>query len=143
MSEHRGVRRFARLLGIAVLIEAAAVLVLVAVVAVLGPADPEGAQAFAQRLGDWVGPIAGFVLCFGGGWFVSRTLTSGHVPRGLLLGALVAAIDVAILVASGSPFRWLFVVSNLGRLIAGALGGLVASRRLPVPQSSSSSSSPR
>ena len=143
MSEDWGVKRFAHLVGLAVLIEAGAVLVLVVVVAVFGPSDPEGAQAFARRLGDWVGPIAGFVLCFGGGWFVSRRLTSGHVPRGLLLGALVAAIDIAILMASGSAFRWLFVVSNLGRLVASSLGGLVASRRLPVPQSSSSSSSPR
>lgn len=117
-----------RLLALAVLIEASAVLVLVAIVAVFGPADPLASQAFAQRLGDWVGPIAGFLLCFGGGWFVTRRLSAGHVTRGLLLGALVATIDIAILAASGSGFRLLFVVSNAGRMVAGSLGGLVASR---------------
>ena len=128
-----------RLLGLAVLLEAAAVVVLVLIVAVFGPSDAEGSQAFAQRLGDWVGPIAGFVLCFGGGWLVSRRLTTGQVARGLLLGSLVAAIDVSILIASGSAFRLLFVLSNLGRLVAGALGGFMARSH----QLSSSSSSSR
>ena len=111
---------------LAVAVEATAVLVLVLMVAVLGPADPVEAQAYAESLGRWVGPIAGFVLCLGGGWLVARHLTEGHVRQGLILGAMVAAIDVALLVASGAMFRPIFVFSNLGRVVAGSLGGLMA-----------------
>lgn len=111
---------------LAVAIESTAVLALVLIVALLGPTDPAEAQAYAERLGYWVGPIAGFTLCVGGGWLAARRLTEGHVSRGLLLGTMVATIDVAILVAGGAAFQLIFVISNSGKLIAGALGGLVA-----------------
>lgn len=117
-----------RMALLAVAIEALAVLILVLIVALLGPTEPVAAQAYAQRLGSWVGPMAGFVLCLGGGWFVARNLSSGHVSRGALLGTMVAAIDVAILVASGATFQPLFVLSNLGRVVAGSLGGYLATR---------------
>lgn len=113
---------------LAVAIESVAVLTLVLTVALLGPADPVEAQAWAERLGYWVGPIAGFTLCFGGGWLAAHGLEEGHVLRGLLLGAMVAMIDVAILVASGAAFQLIFAISNTGRLVAGALGGLLARR---------------
>lgn len=117
-----------RMALLAVLIEALTVSVLVVAVALFGPPDPEAAQAFAEQVGYWLGPIAGFILCFIGGWLVARRLASGHVTRGLLLGALVAAIDIALLVATGAGFRPMFAVSNLGRLVAGSLGGLVAGK---------------
>lgn len=118
-----------RLTLLAVAIESIAVLVLVVIVAVLGPSDPAESQAYAERMGYWAGPVAGFVLCFGGGWLAARGLTEGHVVRGILLGAMVAAIDIAILVAGGAGFQVIFVLSNSGRLIAGALGGLMARSR--------------
>ena len=58
--------RIGRILVLAVVIEALAILALVLMVAApLGPSDPDAAQAYAERLGTWVGPIAGFVLCLG------------------------------------------------------------------------------
>jgi hypothetical protein len=118
--------RIGRTIGIAVAVEVLAILVLVVLVATLGPSDPDAAQAYAVRLGTWVGPIAGFFLCLGGGWLVARDLSSGHVPGGLLLGAFVAAIDIAILVGSGARFHPVFLLSNLGRVVAGSLGGWIA-----------------
>jgi len=120
--------RIGPLVLLALSIEAVAVLALVLMVALFGPTEPIAAQEYAERLGNWVGPLAGFVLCLGGGWLVARHLTEGHVKRGLLLGAMVAAIDLAILVASGAAFQVLFAFSNLGRLVAGSIGGLLASR---------------
>jgi hypothetical protein len=113
---------------LAIAIEAVAVLILVVVVAVFGPSEPDAAQAYAERLGYWIGPLAGFTLCVGGGWLAARSLTADHIRRGMLLGAMVAAIDVAILVAGGAAFQAIFVVSNLGRVVAGSLGGWLASR---------------
>ncbi len=117
-----------RILIVAVAAEVAAVLILVLAVAIFGPRDPEGAAQYAQSLGMWLGPIAGFVMCVIGGWFVSKNLAEKHVLNGFVLGAAVAAIDVTILVAGGAEFQMVFVVSNIGRVVAGTLGGWLASR---------------
>lgn len=115
-----------RILGVAVAVEVLAILVLVVLVALFGPSDPEGSRAFAERLGFWVGPIAGFVLCVAGGWLIARNLATHHVLNGLALGAVVAAIDVALLVAGGAGFQLIFAASNVGRLVAGSIGGWLA-----------------
>ena len=120
--------RVGRILVAAIAVEVLAILVLVVLVALAGPADPEAAEAYAKRLGFWVGPIAGFVLCMIGGWWVARGLAKAQVPNGLVLGLVAAAIDVAILLASGSEFHPVFVISNIGRIVAGTLGGLLAAR---------------
>lgn len=120
--------RFGRILILAVAAEALAILSLVALVATLGPTDPEAAQQYAARLGRWVGPIAGFVFCVLGGWLAARGAAARLVLHGLTLGAMVAAIDVLLLLASGSAFEWLFVASNAGRLVAGSIGGFLAGR---------------
>lgn len=117
---------FGRMVLLSVGIEATAVLVLVLIISLFGPAEPVAAQAYAERLGYWVGPIAGFTLCLGGGWLVARPLQERQVRRGALLGTMVAAIDVAILVAGGAAFQPIFALSNVGRIAAGALGGLLA-----------------
>jgi hypothetical protein len=46
----------------------------------------------------------------------------------LVLGAVVAAIDMALLILSRTPFQIVFVASNAARLLVGALGGWLASR---------------
>lgn len=124
--------KFVRYLVLAIVIEAIAVLILVLLVAMFGPSDPDAAPAFARRLGYWVGPTAGFVLCIGGGWLVARNLNSGQVTSGLILGATVAAIDVLLLVGGGAEFEPIFVFSNLGRLAAGSVGGWLAGRKRAV-----------
>jgi hypothetical protein len=120
--------RVGRILVAAVAVEVLAVLVLVVLVALARPSEPAAAEAYAVRLGYWVGPIAGFVLCVIGGWWVARGLATAHVINGLALGVVAAAIDVAILLASGTEFQPVFAVSNIGRIIAGVLGGLLAAR---------------
>jgi hypothetical protein len=118
-----------RTIGVAIAVEVLAILVLVVLVATSGPSDAAAAEAYAARLGPWVGPVAGFFLCLGGGWFVARDLSNSHVPSGFFLGAFAAAIDIAILVGFGTPFRPVFVLSNLGRVVGGSLGGWIARQR--------------
>ena len=120
--------RWVRLIVAALLTELLTIVTLVIAVAVFGPSDSQEAQAFAQRHGYWIGPLAGFVFTAVGGWFVARAFDDNFLVNGFLLGLLVALIDVSIIVASGSSFDPIFVVSNIGRLIAGTLGGLFASR---------------
>jgi hypothetical protein len=108
--------------------ELLAVLTLVVIVAVLGPSDATAAQAYAERLGFWVGPIAGFGFCLLGGWWVGRDLSAFHVRNGLLLGISVAVLDITILILSGASFHPIFAVSNIGRGLAGTIGGWIAKR---------------
>ena len=122
--------RIGRTVIAALVIEALAIALLFVLVALFGPNDGAAAQAYAERLGQWVGPISGAVLCLLGGWWLTRSLSSGHIVNGLALGAVVAVIDIALLVLSGAAFQIVFVVSNGARLVAGALGGWIASGAL-------------
>ena len=36
-----------------------------------------------------------------------------------MLGVLVALLDAGLLVAGSAPFQWLFVISGVGRMVAG------------------------
>jgi hypothetical protein len=120
--------RWGRLLAGAVVAELIPILVLLVLVALRGPSDQAQAQAYAARLGRWVGPITGAVMCFLLGGWVARSERPLALRYGMLLGALTAAIDLGILAASGAAFEWLFAVSNAGRVLAGTLGGALTAR---------------
>jgi hypothetical protein len=119
--------RWVRCLIAAVLAELAAIVVLVLVVAVLAPRDPAAAQAYAEGLGRFVGPIAGALFGILGGYFVARPLRAAHLRHGAFFGILFALIDLVLLAVSQAPFESLFVVSNVGRVIGGILGARLAS----------------
>lgn len=121
--------RWIRLVAGAIAAEVLAILILVLIVAIFGPRDQTQAEAYAQKLGQWVGPLAGVVLSFLGALWVSRGLSSGHLLHGTLFGAIYALIDAALIVAAQAPFMWLFVLSDGGKLLAGIAGGLVARAR--------------
>ncbi|NND00013.1 MAG: hypothetical protein HKN85_07515 [Gammaproteobacteria bacterium] len=120
--------KIGQILASALAIEFLSVAILVAMVAVLGPADPDAAQTYAQRLGVWVGPIAGFVLCLLGGWWLARRNPTSAIATGLALGCAVAAIDIALLFFSGAEFQAIFLFSNVGRIVAGTLGGWITGK---------------
>jgi hypothetical protein len=121
--------RWVKLILGAIAVEAGAIVALVCVVAVFGPKEANEAQRYAEKMGPWIGPIAGAIFSFIGAWLIGRSLTQGHLIHGLLLGLFVAAVDVSLLVAMRAPFEWLFVISDVGKIAAGVIGGLVASRR--------------
>ena len=120
--------RIGRILAVAILAEILAVLTLVVIVALFGPSEPTAAQAYAERIGFWVGPIAGFIFTLIGGWWVAKSLANSRLLNGFVLGVIVASIDISILVLSGAEFMPVFVISNIGRIIAGSLGGWLAGR---------------
>lgn len=122
--------RLGRVIITAIAAEVLAVLALVLLVALFGPGEPAEAQAYAERLGSWVGPIAGFGTCVLGGWWVARGAAASPVLNGVSLGATVAAIDIAILVLSGATFQLVFAASNVGRILAGAIGGWLGRPRV-------------
>ena len=113
-----------RLLIGAVAVETASILILVALVTVFGPNEATAAQRYAEQLGSWVGPIAGTLLAFIGAFIIARPLSGRRLLHGILFGCCVVFIDVAILLAMRAPFEWIFLVSNISKLIAGYLGGV-------------------
>lgn len=115
-----------RILLVAIASEVLAVLTLVLIVALFGPSDPAEAPAYARRLGFWVGPIAGFGYTLIGAWWIARKLGELQILHGVLLGVAVAAIDVTLLVLGGGEFLPIFVASNIGRVVAGYIGGWIA-----------------
>lgn len=118
-----------RLAFVAVHAEILPVIVLFGSVWALSTGSLPKDQALAEALGQILGPIVGFFAVLGGAIFLSRSVTRGHVGNGLLLGALVAALDITIFVMSGEPITPLLLASNVGRIVAGALGGWIARRR--------------
>ena len=86
-----GTIHYLKILGLGVVIEILGVLTLVLLVAVSGPVDAEAAQATAERLGLWVGPVTGF-LYPGDGMLLNKVLLKlTRLVIGSLKGSQVAS----------------------------------------------------
>jgi hypothetical protein len=94
-----------------------------------------------QRLAVWTAPVAGFLACLLGGWWVARRASGDHTRNGLVLGIAVAIVDLALLLAAGAPLGALLVGSIDGRVAGGYCGGLVAGRYRRAPSRASISES--
>ena len=81
---------------------------------------------YAGMVGNWVGPIGGSVLALVFAYWVGTKLSSRFVIHGALIGALLALIDASILAFLAEPFSWLYIASNLLKVVMGTLGGFIA-----------------
>jgi hypothetical protein len=77
----------------------------------------------------WSAPVAGFLFCLLGGWWVARGAGVAHERNGVVLGAAVAVVDLALLIVSGASFGVLMASSVVSRVAGGYCGGLIAKRR--------------
>jgi hypothetical protein len=82
-----------------------------------------------QATALWSAPAAGFLFCLLGGWWAARGVQVAHQRNGVVLGAAVAVIDLALLLASGAPVGALMALSFLSRVFGGYCGGMLALRR--------------
>lgn len=105
--------------------EAIPIAMLVALVAATGHAGETSAESGrrAQALGLWVGPVGGAIVAALLGAWVGRPVPARALAHAGATGIGIALLDVAILAATGAPFAWLFVASNLGKVAAALLGG--------------------
>ena len=90
--------------------------------------DPQTRQAFAERVGMWLGPIVGAIATFGFGFLAARG-TGRPLLHGTLVGVAVALLDAVLTLATGAKFIPLFAASWAGRVLAGVAAGLLAARR--------------
>ncbi len=103
-------------------------LVLVVLVYETRGVDAQTRQAFAERVGMWLGPIAGAISTFGFGYLAARG-TDRPLLHGALVGVAVAVLDAVLIFAPGGTFIPLFAVSWTGKILAGVVAGLLAARR--------------
>lgn len=82
-----------------------------------------------QWVALWAAPVAGFVFCLLGAWWVGRGIAAGYERNGLALGVGVALIELVFLIASGAPFGVIYVSALAARIAGGYCGGLLAKRR--------------
>jgi len=90
--------------------------------------DPQTRQAFAERVGMWLGPIAGAISTFGFGFLAARG-TDRPLLHGTLIGVAVALLDAVLIFAPGAKFIPLFAASWAGKILAGMAAGVLAARR--------------
>ena len=110
--------------------ELAPILLLVVVVLIYETrgVDAQTRQAFAERVGMWLGPIAGAISTFGFGFLAARR-TDRPVFHGTLVGIAVAVLDAVLIFAPGAKFIPLFAASWAGKILAGVAAGVLAARR--------------
>lgn len=122
-----------RVLLSVIIAEVLPIVVLVVIVIVYGMNRSAGsptAEEFAPRAGNWVGPIGGFLATL----VMARWCVSGanalRLAHGLAVGVGTALLDIVFGFCLGGrgAVETIFIVSNLGRVLAGFLGYWLASK---------------
>src|SRR5262245_48304476 len=121
--------RWGRIAIAALVAEVLGIAALAILVFLFGPGGWEASMPFAQRLGAWVGPISGFVLCLAGGYWVARSAPAARIANGAAMGVAGAILDLTIAVSGGGALSVLLLGSNAGRIAGGSIGGWLASKR--------------
>ncbi len=81
---------------------------------------------YAAMAGSWIGPIGGGLMALVFAFWIGSKLSARFIIHGALIGALLALIDATILGYMNEPFTWLYVSSNLIKILMGTLGGFIA-----------------
>jgi hypothetical protein len=122
-----------RIVVAVILAELLPILALVAIVFVYGAVrQPESLSPaeFAPRAGNWVGPIGGFLATLLFAWWAARRVQTQRLGHGIAVGVGTALLDLGLglLLGGVGANPPLFFLSNGGRIVAGALGGWMATR---------------
>ncbi len=129
--------RIGRITLATILAELTPILLLVVVVLIYETrgVDPQTRQAFAERVGMWLGPIAGAISTFGFAFLASRG-TDRPLLHGTIVGIAVTLLDAVLTFASGAlpadqfeKFIPLFAAAYAGKILGGVAAGLLAARR--------------
>lgn len=104
-------------------VEVVQVVLVLAFVAAFAPGDE--ALVFAGRLTTFILPTIGTLA----GFFAAAKIgmrSSMPVQQALLLGAALAVLDTAIILLAGITFGWIFVLSNVMKIMGSGAGGALA-----------------
>jgi hypothetical protein len=115
-----------RLILAVIAAEVVPLLLLFVTVEAFGPPEIEQAKHFAAVMGRWIGPIAGAVCAYLAAYGIGRLAPERALSDGVIVGLCLAALDVVLLYAGDASFEWLYVFSNLGKILAASFGGWVS-----------------
>jgi hypothetical protein len=108
--------------------ELAPILMLVLAMFIVGTSmGGRPSQETAERYGAWIGPIGGAIATALIACLLARR-AARPIPFGLIFGASVALLDIALILSQRPPFRVVFVVSALSRVAGGVAGAWMYSR---------------
>jgi hypothetical protein len=117
--------------------EALPILLLILVVVVYGVTAAEGSRSpeeFAPLAGNWVGPIGGFFATMFFAWWAARGAGSKQFAHGVAVGVGTALLDFSIgMSAGGGEGVAVLILSNAGRIVAGVIGGRLATAGKDTP----------
>jgi hypothetical protein len=133
MAGGKGYNRY-RIVSAVILAETLPILLLVAIVFIystIRKPDSLPPGAFAPLAGMWVGPIGGFLATLLFAWWAARHAPDRRVAHGTAVGVGTALLDLGlgILLGGRGAIHPVLFLSNSGRILAGALGGRLATRR--------------
>ncbi|MFC5271305.1 hypothetical protein [Adhaeribacter terreus] len=134
MEESKPKIRLLRITIAALLAELIPLVILIIAVTAYGyiatPAQDKAAlEAFAGKAGLYIGPIAGMLAALGMGFWAARKLTNSRLLHGLLTGAFIVLLDLAIFAKPKADFDLTDVLVLVGKFLAATLGGYLADRR--------------
>jgi hypothetical protein len=123
-----------RVVAAVIAAEVLPILALVAVVFVyslIKQPDSLPPDKFAPLAGNWVGPIGGFLATAAFAYWAAKRASRSAMAHGIAVGIGTALLDfsIAYLLVGRDAVSGLLLASNSGRLIAGGLGGWLASRK--------------
>lgn len=126
--------RFGRIVAFGLLAELATILLIVLTLLihsrVFAAGQPQAVvDAFAQRLGAILGPVAGGVFTFGAAMLCTRPLEGRFRTHGVLVGVVAALLTVPGLMSAAASQRPLYLAATLLKLLAGLAGGALSERR--------------
>ena len=129
--------RWMRVLVAIVVAELLPILLLVAIVMVYAfvsdqtQPDSMTPDEFAPIAGNWVGPIGGFIATMCLSWWAARVVPKRAISHAFAVGMGTAMFDFSLaMLIGGGEISPLLAFSNGGRILAGFLGGFVASKQL-------------
>jgi hypothetical protein len=125
--------RWGRVVVAVIAAEALPILLLVVVVFVYGLVRRAGSrppEEFAPVAGMWVGPIGGFVAVLLMALWAAKRASHAPILHGLAVGIGAAVLDLGlgIMMGGSEPVHPVLYWSTGGRVLAGVLGGWMASR---------------
>jgi len=85
-------------------------------------------QTFGEQAGYYIAPVAAAVAVFFATLWTTRTMASGFVANGTLVGVIAVILTLGFFLGAKSEHRLMYGVSFVLRVLAGYAGGLVAQR---------------
>ena len=111
---------------------------LIAEIALIIAIVPAGLR-FGQTFLHYTAAPGSFLTCFLAALWVCRGVQSRLVLHGVLVGVVAAVIYIGLTRAQPEPLA--YVIAHALKLLGGACGGFVASRRQPATAASAGSAS--